>query len=163
MQIIVSDTTAIIVLSKIERLDLIFNVFEKIYIPRAVYEEIIKKDDKVSKNIKSNSKIEIKNISNIELYNKLRIQKLDYGESEAITLAKELNLALLIDEKDGRKIALKENLNIVGMLGIIRHNFRNNNLSYNEMLEIIDNMKRVGFRLNLNFLNTFLQKLKIEK
>ena len=38
--IIVSDTTPIITLSKIERLDLLQKLFENIIIPRAVYDEL---------------------------------------------------------------------------------------------------------------------------
>jgi predicted nucleic acid-binding protein len=37
--IIVSDTTPIITLSKIERLDLLQKIFENIMIPRAAYDE----------------------------------------------------------------------------------------------------------------------------
>lgn len=160
MQIIISDTTAIIILSKIKRLDLIFNFFEKIYIPKAVYEEISKKNDSVSKDIQNNSLIETKEINDIELYNNLRLQNLDYGESEAIVLAKELHLLLLIDEKDGRKRALEQNLNIIGMLGIIEYNFKHNKLTYSEVVEITEKMKKVGFRLKETFLNHFLEKIQ---
>jgi predicted nucleic acid-binding protein len=40
-------------------------------------------------------------------------------QSEAIALALELNRALIIDEKKGRKIALHQGIKIIGLLGIV--------------------------------------------
>ncbi|HXH19002.1 MAG TPA: DUF3368 domain-containing protein [Chitinophagales bacterium] len=45
---------------------------------------------------------------------------LDKGEMEAIALAKELHADyLLIDEKAGRKAAMKEGLRIIGVVGLL--------------------------------------------
>jgi predicted nucleic acid-binding protein len=48
------------------------------------------------------------------------LEKLDKGESEAITLYKESSAdILLIDERRGRKLAKEMNVNIIGSLGIL--------------------------------------------
>ena len=44
---------------------------------------------------------------------------LDLGESEAIMLAKNLNLPLIIDEINGRKIARQMGIPILGLLGTL--------------------------------------------
>lgn len=51
----------------------------------------------------------------------IQAQKLDKGETDAILLAKIKNADLLIiDELNGRKVAIGLNLRIIGILGIIR-------------------------------------------
>ena len=45
---------------------------------------------------------------------------MDEGESQAITLAKEMHAdIILIDEIKGRNIATKAGLNVVGLLGVL--------------------------------------------
>jgi predicted nucleic acid-binding protein len=49
---IVSDTTALIILGKLDRFDLLGNIFQKIYIPKSVFSELSQKDDGIEKMIK---------------------------------------------------------------------------------------------------------------
>lgn len=42
--VIVSDTTALIILSKLHRFDLLSNLFERVVLPRVVYEELTVKE-----------------------------------------------------------------------------------------------------------------------
>ncbi len=48
MNIVISDTTALIILAKSDKLELISNLFEKVFIPQAVKDELDFKDDIVS-------------------------------------------------------------------------------------------------------------------
>ena len=97
--IVVSDSTTLIILSDLNRLSYLQNLFSIIYIPPKVYEEIsFKKDFKLLEFIKISKP---KNLAQIQELKML----LDEGESEAIALSKEKELPLIIDEKKGRKIA----------------------------------------------------------
>ena len=96
-KIIISDTTALIILSKTNHLELLTNLIDKIYIPNAVMEEISYKNDKVKYLIKNSSFIEVKKITNQDILKEVESNNLDRGETEAISLALEEDYQLLID------------------------------------------------------------------
>jgi predicted nucleic acid-binding protein len=63
--------------------------------------------------------VEVCNCANTNLLQELLLE-LDSGESESIVLAIELNTpTLLMDEKDGREVALRFHLKPIGILGIL--------------------------------------------
>ena len=103
MKIIISDTTALITFAKSDILSLLDNLFKTIYIPRAVHNELIIKDDIVKYRIDQFDKITIKEVSDLNILENIKKFKIDKGETEAISLALELNLRLIIDEKKGRQ------------------------------------------------------------
>ncbi len=119
--IIVSDTSCISNLQIIGKLDLLHLLYDKVLIPNAVYGELLQLNKFYPKlqEINSYNWIEVHNVANIELVENLR-KELDHGESEAIALAKELSAdALVIDELQGRSIAIKLGIHVIGLLGIL--------------------------------------------
>ena len=116
---IVSNTTPIISLLKLNRLDIFQKLYNKIYIPIAVYKEI-----EAGKNkdfYEDLSKYEWINI--LEIRDKQAIKyflDLDAGEAEAIVLASEINADLIIlDEKLGRFHAKHADLKVTGTMGVL--------------------------------------------
>ncbi len=95
----ISDTTALIILAKSDTLSLLSNLFEEIYIPQAVYDELIFKDDIVRFRVEKFDKISLKKVSDFEFLKRIKKSNIDDGEAEAISLALELNLKLIIDER----------------------------------------------------------------
>jgi len=158
MTSIVSDTTTPIVLGKLERYDLLSNLFEKIYIPDAVIQEVLKKEDDIYEKITANPLFEIKKVSDRHLLSILN-GLLDYGESEAIALAKEMQLILLIDEKKGRKIALNMGLEIIGLMGILTLNVKKAYLSNQEAITLLEQIKTSGFRVSRALEEQFLRAI----
>lgn len=98
MQSVISDTTALIILAKSDKLELLSNLFEVIYIPEAVKEELNFKDDIVKYRIDRFETIMVQPITNRETVTKIQKLNIDRGEVEAISLALELNLRLIIDD-----------------------------------------------------------------
>ena len=94
--IVVSDTSAISNLIVIDKLEILEKVFNKIIIPKKVYEEIIelKKFDFDLKKFESSKLIVKHEIVDIKLVNS-HTSRLDLSEAEAITLAKEINADFL--------------------------------------------------------------------
>ncbi|MEY2984506.1 MAG: hypothetical protein RLZZ568_1123 [Cyanobacteriota bacterium] len=118
----VSNTSPLLNLAIIDCLHLVKKQFQRVYIPEAVFTEL-----KVNENLPGSSSLRnaiqeewltVRNPTNEPLIQLLR-RELDQGESEAIALALKLNADLiLLDEKEGRRIARSLKLNITGILGI---------------------------------------------
>ena len=159
MQSIVSDTTTLIILGKLDRYALLENLFTKIYIPQEVIKEIAIKSDGVSTKIEKNELFESKAIKDVALFILLD-GILDKGESEAIVLAKELGLILLIDEKKGRGIAKNMGLDIIGLLGVLILNVKKQHILKEEAIVILEEMKALKFRVTQKLEEHFLEMIK---
>lgn len=161
MDIVVSDTTALIVFAKSDTLNLLTNLFENIFVPKAVHNELNIKDDVVKFRINRFDRLVLKKIENLELLKNIQQFKLDQGEIEAISLALELNLALIIDEKKGRKIALDQGLKIVGILGILIENYKQKFISFEEAIYYLNLYKKNGLRIKSELEKVFVNKLSV--
>lgn len=134
MKSIVCDTGALISLEKISHgYVFIEKLYNKLLIPPKVLEEVA-----CSYNY-SNEYLTTHNISHlVEVVKDFSIipnlDSLDDGEIEAISLAKSLNLELLIEERDGRIIAQKLGLKISGIAGQIIKAFKNGLIDQTEVL-----------------------------
>ena len=98
--IVVSDTTPLISLLKINRIDLLEKLFGDVLIPQAVFDELTA-DERFqleANRIRQTKFIVVKPVNNPESANILkRATGLDQGESEAIVLTDELKADLLSD------------------------------------------------------------------
>ncbi len=139
---IVSDSTTLIVLYELKRFELLLNLFNKIYIPKTVFDEINYKKDVILPEF-----IITKKVDDRQKTEELKMI-LDEGESEAIVLALQMELPLIIDEKKGRKIAKNLGLKIVGLLGIVLLNIKKGFISQEEAKDFLDKAIQEGFRIN---------------
>lgn len=111
--IVVSDTTAITSLLQIGRSELLFQIYSDVFIPEAVQRELLVAHPVLPDFLR------VKKIANLGDYQRL-ITIVDEGEAEAIVLAKEIRAdELLIDETEGRRVAIEEGLQIIGLLGVL--------------------------------------------
>ena len=120
--IIVSDTSPIINLAIIGRLDILPALFGKVIIPQKVFEEItiLGADMPGADEIRIATWVEVRKCSNTALIQALQLQ-VDPGEAEAIALVLELKgQLLLIDERIGRQLAKEFQLPIMGLLGVLK-------------------------------------------
>ncbi|PKP08798.1 MAG: DUF3368 domain-containing protein [Bacteroidetes bacterium HGW-Bacteroidetes-4] len=116
---VVSNTTPIISLLKLNKLDLLKKLYSQIYVPKAVFKELEAGGSKeYYKNLSQVNWIRI-----VDIRNKQALKyflDLDSGEAESIVLATELKADLIIiDEKLGRIHAKHAELKITGTLGIL--------------------------------------------
>jgi uncharacterized protein len=117
---VVSDTSPIRALSHLGRLNLLSTLFEKVYVPTAVVEEL---EDPTAELPPLKGAylpfVEIRNPTD-QARVKHFLQTLDRGESEALALALEVRAAsILVDELAARQEAERVGLTPVGVLGIL--------------------------------------------
>ena len=153
MKLIVSDSTTIITLLNIERIDILESIFEQVLIPSKVYNEVCINDITLHSSFFIQKKIKDKT-----LY-KLLSKSLDAGESEALVLATEMELALLIDEKKGRKIAQNMGIPIMGLLGVLLLAYKKKHLTHDETIEVYHTIKEANFRVSKRLEERFFELL----
>jgi uncharacterized protein len=111
--IVVSDTSAITALLQISREALLKDLYEDVLIPEAVRNELLQTHALLPAFLRS---VKVLNITEVQ---RLSIE-LDLGEAEAITLAKESCADLLLmDELEGRRVASREGIPYIGLLGVL--------------------------------------------
>lgn len=158
--IVVSDTTPIISLLKINKLNLLEKLFGEVVIPKGVFSELT--DNPLYKNeAESVQKSEfIKIVDTIdENYVALlrRSTGLDLGESEAIYISdNEKESLLLMDELRGREVAARMGIRIMGTIGILMSAYKNNLLTKNEIENSIDILKDNGRHISEKLYNQLI-------
>jgi predicted nucleic acid-binding protein len=162
--IVVSDTTPLISLLKIDRLDLLENLFGQVFIPQAVFDELtddVRFKEEADK-IESKEYIIIKTVINSESVSILKKNTgLDQGESEAIILTDELKAdILLMDEAKGRTISSQMGIKIMGTIGILMVAYENNVITANEVRGCIDGLQKAGRHIGERHYQMLLARLK---
>jgi uncharacterized protein len=146
---IASNTSPISNLAKIGQLNLMQQIYGKILIPTAVYEELMdeRAGETVITAVQSATWLEIKPVQNQELVNELR-NRVNVGEAEAIALAVEVEASrLIIDERLGRQAATDLGLRITGILGVLLIAKRQNSIT--AVKPIMDDLRtQASFRIS---------------
>jgi len=116
---VVSNTTPLMTLAVIDKLEILRELYGKVYIPNAVLEEVNARFGKIEYfDINNTEWIIPQKINNVFSMNYLI--DLDDGEAETIILAEEMQADIvLIDEKFARDFAGMRGLTLSGFLGVL--------------------------------------------
>jgi predicted nucleic acid-binding protein len=119
--IFVADAGPIISFARAGRLELLRQVVGELWIPEAVYQELV---------IKGAGRPGAEEAARGEWMKRQPITQqtaalalpstLGDGEREAIMLAQELRAVLIVDDSDARDIALRLGISVLGSLGVLR-------------------------------------------
>ncbi len=152
--IVVSNSSPIIFLWKIKKLDLLFKLYKTIHVPKKVFEELSKEKDDYFKNYLPHFKVE-----KIEV--KLLSFQLHEGESEAINLAIKKNADLiLLDDKKARIVAKSMGLNVKGTLGLLLTSLYKKSIVYDEFKILLDNLISINFRIDIKLYKEILKEVE---
>jgi len=156
----VTNSTPIIALAFLDQLDLLGKLFEKVYVPRQVYNEVaadtenrigadglkkqIHEDRIVLYDIMDNNFVE------------LMVGRLHKGELSVMIAAKELGITyVLMDDVSARKIAESYSLVPIGTVGILKLAKMKGLLS--EVKSLLDKLVDNNFRISLKLYNEILK------
>jgi len=111
--IVVSDTSALTSLLQVGLEGILAELFQEVVIPEAVERELRRAHPVLPSFIRTIA------INDRQLVDRL-CRDLDQGEAEAIALILERRGdLLLIDERKGRRVALREGVQVIGLLGVL--------------------------------------------
>jgi len=153
---VVCNSTPLIFLAKIGRLDLLEKIFDEVIIPEKVFSEVVidGKEKGYSDAFLVEKFIEkgiiSKKETKIKASNDLPIGE---GELEAIELAVKLGIQdILIDEAKGRRIAKLYDLKPKGTLWVLTKAFEDDLISKEELKISIQELIKNGFRIREDIL-----------
>jgi len=140
--IVVSDTTPLVGLASIGRLDILRELFDEVYIPQAVHDEATS----ARKDIEAAIWMHVVQVRDRLAVNIL-LDEMDLGEVETIILAGEMNADwVLMDEKKGRRKLSQLNIPKIGTIGVLLK-ARQLGLIQNLKHEI-ENLQKMGFSIS---------------
>jgi predicted nucleic acid-binding protein len=118
---VIVNSTPLIILSNINQLNLLKDLYSEIYIPETVFKEVTEKADSACQQIKENTDwihvCKIKDESQKRMYQ----AKLHAGEVEVMILAQEKPVSdlVILDDNAAKKTAKFLGLKVTGSLGVI--------------------------------------------
>lgn len=159
---IVSNTGPMISLERLAHgFEFIRKLYDKIIIPEAVLRELAENKFTVHadylKYYSIDDLVEVKPV--LQLSAIPNLNRLDEGEKQAISLADQLGLSLLIEETMGRQIASAAGLHISGIAGQILKAFNDGLIPKVEVEQKLRELHNRG-RINRKLLNAMLASLK---
>ncbi|MBF0379216.1 MAG: DUF3368 domain-containing protein [Desulfamplus sp.] len=155
---VVSDSTILIGLAKIEKTNLLKEIFQNIYIPEAVFKEV-SDDGKLRAGatiVKKSEWIITQKIRDYTQAN-LLMTILEKGEAEVLVLAKEMQADLiLLDEEKARKSAFRAGFKVMGLIGILIVAKRLGLIT--DIRTYIEKLQREKFRISDKIVNMALKQ-----
>jgi len=136
-EVVISDTSCLIILRKINKLDVLNKLYDKIYITQVIQNEFGEELPEwiVVKPILTNPKL------------KLIEKEIDQGEASAVSFALEQSNSLLIlDDWKARQFAVSLNLKVTGTLGILVKAKKNGIIS--SVKPYLNKIKTTNFRIS---------------
>ena len=158
---VVSNTSPVLNLAIVDHLSLMFEQFGEILIPEGVLEELRVEEglpgfQSILEAIKKGW-LRVKEADD-RIFVKVLHADLDNGEAEAIALALQVKADwIILDEREGRRVAKSVGLNVIGVLGILLRAQREGKLpSLQKTMEEL--RKKAGFHIASELYSYVLKK-----
>ena len=161
--IVVSDTTIFRYLVLIKAVEVIPRLFDEVHVPTEVIAELGRSQSPTLEIVRqwANSPPPWVRVSRPSQIDDDVLRKLDLGEAQAIALAEEIKAdLLLIDEKQGRKVARERGLRVVGTLAVLEEAAVRD---YLDIEKAIDRLRDERFRASEKYYQLVVQNTLTRK
>lgn len=142
--LVVSDTSPLLNLALIERLDLLKSQLSSITVPGQVWDELTEGEAGLNavRELRDEGFLTVVEVERSDLFIEI-FRELDLGETAAICYAIEQDSDLiLLDEKEGRRVARRHNLNVTGVIGVL---LKGADAGSVELEQELDALRKAGF------------------
>ena len=136
---VVSDTTPLNYLVQIGLAEILHTLFGNVLVPRAVVAELTVDEA----------------LEEVEVPSEAELLRLELGEREAIVLAEDRGLPLLIDERAGRDVARRRGIAISGTLGTLDEAADHGLLDFKDALS---KLRQTTFHVSSKVLGPLLER-----
>jgi predicted nucleic acid-binding protein len=160
-ELVVADTSPLLNLALIDRLDLLNVQFETIHVPEQVWDELTDGEEGLVglNELRAQGRLVLVSVERSDLYIEIG-RELDAGETAAITYALEKNADLvLLDERDGRQVARRHDLKITGVIGILLRGAKDGGV---ELQTELDSLRDAGFWISDDLYGEVLRRSQEE-
>ncbi|MFC3477003.1 DUF3368 domain-containing protein [Halobacterium litoreum] len=143
-RLVVSDTSPLLNLALIDRLGLLEAQFSEVTVPQQVWDELTDGEDGLEalRALRDDGFLHLVEVERSDLFVEL-FHELDLGETAAICYAVEEDANfVLLDERDGRRVARRHDLDVTGVIGIL---LRGANTGSIDLKHELDALREAGF------------------
>ncbi len=160
---VVLDSSAVIALSSVGLLEKVARLFDRVVVPRAVYEEAVvrgagRPGSRELRGLVESGRVELLAPKDRWLVEALH-DPLGLGEAEAITLALEQGCVVVLDDRVARLKARAMGLPLMGTLRLLRMAYDAGLLSLDELVNALEDLRRHGFRVTDDIIKRILEEL----
>ncbi len=160
---IISNSTPLIYLAKLNKLNLVIDIYKKILIPEEVFSEVVlggkelnKKEVILIEDLISQKVIEVKEVKEL----KRELNTLHTGEAKAISLCLNEKIKdILIDDKEAYELCKILNLNPIRTTAFLLNCAKNKIISKEEFKENLINLSQEGYFMTADVFQYLLDAL----
>ena len=159
----VSNSSPLIWLAKINRLSILKSLFREVVIPEKVHNETSSghsADSILIKKAVEEGWIKVSKEKNDEASALAEVSGIHLGEAEAILLARKLGVELVVDEREASVTAQVFGVRSIGTVGVLLLALAENHLTLNEFEECLDLLITSGFWLTVDVYKRALEEAR---
>ena len=150
---ILANASSLIVLAKLRRLELLYDLYGKVLIGPVVKAETIEAGNAIRargveqfENVRASGWLQMACPTAGErsfMEDLVRRSRLDRGEAEAIAFANTRDLRLIVDDKETRSVAVATGVKIVGTAGVLLEAYLGAHLDLEELEAVLQDLVQV--------------------
>ena len=159
----VSNSTPLIYLAKLNKLPFLKKIFDELYAPSAVYDEVVLKGRELDKAEVIGVEKAIENGAIIvkDAKSKLKIDTLHKGELEAISLALDMKVKnILIDDKEGVEVCRVLGLRPYRTTAILLEFLKKDLIKAREFEDLLIELSKAGYFMRAEVFSLLLREAK---